>query len=1142
MLAGIKATNNGEGYKNYLNSAIKYMATSLVAEIKKLHPDIDVSKIDYNDPQWKPIIAKLPYKATVIGSLATSLGLDDKLMTEALWEDIFSGWLPVDVLPPSSHLRAYAKETPKGMMIQLSNNPGKFDKDNNYIFDGQRRPTNEALFTLGKGLSIWLVAKEIEEPGALNMVQEMHNEVMREFILPEMEKHARIRTREEDELTEMNAYELAVVSIMHIETRSLQPHIHFHDQILNTAMSKDGRLYALHTDTIYEHKANYDAIYMSRMKEKMESRFKIEFDAVLLKKDEENEFLSEEEKCVASFDISKKIVPDSMIDYYSDRIKEIEKSLKEKGIANTANAREVEQKSTRDDKSELSPSELMAMWKVQFEELGYSAKHLTEREQKKTNYIEISDRRVSEMFLRRDHNQKLERKIGGMTLARERLFTDNNIDGEILSSLLHRKEKKKKPKFESAFFDDGALTSFANKTGVVEFKIQQFKAHVVKQALKSCRADVAWEIADRIANEQCVIHIPKERYDYFQPYFDGLVTDPKQIKKMGMEFEREARFITKDMLKMDEYISKTCTARSNEAQWIVSLDIVYEEIRKYEKEKGFLISPDQAEDVKAAFTEKGSVVCTDGKAGTGKSTAAEIKVRIMERMGFNVWGTSIANTATKGLAASAGMKLGQYENVTKLLKLLDEGKIVWNEKTILVFDEAGMASLDQLYKIIKHANNAGAKINFIGEAVQLQPIGAANGFKYLKENFVSRPLTTINRQKSERMKANVNLWQQGHAEAATKDLYESGHVLLPKTNKDAFELVAKLYVENERPETEKIIMSALNSDNDQINNLIKELLQKTGKLDAQAEQIKVMCSDGVEREYGEGDRIAFFKNTKADDGIKRQIDNSDTGKIKSLRRNHQGNVTVVVLEMDTLDKDGNKEVRYVDISKRRAQFRHGWSGTIHKAQGASKSSAYQVVSHADHNAFNQYVAASRHKFDYTLIMSEEFKDASIKKLRNMPMNEKQNEKLEWLRKDKNIDIPDYAYENYGNAKGVLDKYIDVQMPGADNTTHVLDDYADIIKAFSAQKFKKNVSDFVHITDGAKMLRDLERERIADMEMFRETRDTIKALKKVETPYKLKLRMDVGHAKDIKVPTRKEVAVKKHVEVKVKKEKKKQLAM
>lgn len=1099
-VAGMHSIDNSVGYKNYLNASVKYLTTSLVAEIKKRHPDIDVATIDFNDPQWKPLIEELAYRPAMMGSMASSLGLDDKLLTEEIWNDLFNGWIKVEILPENSHLHAYAKETPKGMMVPLSNNPSKFDENNEYLYDGQRRSGNEALFTYGKGLSIWLIAKEIETPGTMKEVESIHQKVMEQYIIPEIERLSRIRTVTENGVTEAEGYESLVVSIMHIENRNISPHIHFHAEIINTAMSKDGRLYSQHADTIYENKAMLDALYMSASKRELEKKFNIDFEPVYLKKDLENPFLDKDEMNIASYDISTEIVPESLIEHYSNRIAEIEKSLKEKGILNTPNAREVEQKSTRDDKSELSPSELLAMWKEQFKELGYSTADLTNRVRPAPlNYIRITDRQLCKNFHRKHFDQAKQRQLGGMALQVEKTFgMEEWIDES--EGLVQRKNKISR-KFIGNKFEKKILSSFNTKIGKVDFRLHQFKAHVVKQALDTCSFDTAWSEADRIAEEQCELHIAKERYDYFKPFIEGLITDPKELRRMTFEFEREARFITKDITAMSNYCAETLMERVNEDRWLVSPEYVSEFIRKYEEEKGFLLSHDQVADIKATFSEKGAVICTAGMAGTGKSTSAEVKVRILESLGYTVYGTSVANTATKGLAKSCGMKKGQFHNATKLLKMLDEGKLKWTNKTFIIFDEAGMADLETYYRLIKHANKAGAKLNFVGEKEQLQPIGPSNGFKFLNENFVTMPLTSINRQKKDIDKENVKLWQSGEAEKALHEMYDRNQIILPKTNQDAFELVADLYVANPVADSEKIVMSALNGDNDIINNLIKAKYQQKGVLDAQTLQVKVMCSDGIEREFGMGDRITFFKNTVTDDGFAGHVDNSDPGRIKFIRKSLTGKVTALCLEMDKLDENGEKEVRYIDITKKRPHIRHGWSGTVHKAQGASKTSAYQVVSHADHNAFNQYVAGSRHKEDYTLIMSEEFRDKSFKKLQHKPITEKQNNKLVWLRDEMKIEIPDVAFENQGQARYFLKDFIDTQMPGAENKTSVLDDYSEIIKSFSTQNFKKNVADYIRIEDGISILKGIQKDRDTDLEMFRITRKDIKPVEKVETFYK-----------------------------------------
>ncbi|MGU4699184.1 AAA family ATPase [Burkholderia cepacia] len=1127
-LQRFKPTDNSAGYKNYLNSSIKYMLIAFQAEVKRRFPDVDVDKIDYNDPKWAPIAKEIAFRPAISGSLAVSLGIDDKVLTEDMWNDIFNGWVKTDLLPEHSHLRAYAEETPRGSMIKLSNNPSKFDEKGDYVYDGLRRPTSEALFTYGKGLSIYLVAKEIEEPGTLKEVQEMHNQIMRDIIIPEIEKHARIRIQSEGETIEDDGYEIMLISIPHCESRALDPHIHFHDQLINTAMRKDGRLSALHTDLIYENKSYYESKYMGAMKDWMEKRYKLKFKPTFIKADADNEFLKDDEKNIASFDVTEDIVPQELIDFYMKRTQEMEASLKEKGLARTSGSMMIEQESTRDDKSELSPSELLARWKQEFADLGYSAKSIASSTEKKLNYIPITDRQISKNFQRKHFEQTRTRALmaNELKVARNRVEAGDDDIAQEHEVLLNRHVQIKQ-KVLADSFDEKVITSFHNKTGRIDFKLSQFTAHVVKQALATCSSEVALAEADRIAEEQLLLYIPKERGDYFQPFIDGKITEPALRNKMKFEFEKEAVFITRDVKLKSDYIGESLSARKDEDRWMVSEEIINEEIMKFEAEAGYMLSPDQVAAVRAPFTKKGAVVNTAGMAGAGKSTAAKVIVRICERVGFEPYGTSIANTATKGLAKDAGLQKGQFNNSAKLLKLLDEKKIIWNDMTFVMFDEAGMADLDTLFRLIKHANEAGAKINFIGEKEQLEPIGLANGFKYLNENFTTVPLTSINRQKTEEMRENVKLWQKGEAKQAVEQLFDNGHVLITNTISDAFEQAAEVYVSSELKIEDKIMMSVVNGDNDTINRLIKKKLQAKGELENEAEQFTLKCIDGVEREFGKGDRIAIFRNTNTDDYAsdghsKGQVDNSDPGYIKYVKTSPRtGKPIAFCLEMDKVDPiTGEKEIRFISAEKL-LPFRHGWAGTISKAQGASKTKAWQVVTQSARDAHAQYVAASRHKEEYTMIIPKEFMDKEIKKLRDRAPLEKQKSKLKWLKEVKGIDIPEVAFESYGNARLCLQQYIDIQMP--ENPTHKMDDFSEIVEHWSNMTFKKNVSDFVEVKPGLKLLRDIQKEREEDIAIFKATRGSIKPVEKITTPSYLRNKKTPGTIKDIPVVSPKPVS-------------------
>ena len=129
-----------------------------------------------------------------------------------------------------------------------------------------------------------------------------------------------------------------------------------------------------------------------------------------------------------------------------------------------------------------------------------------------------------------------------------------------------------------------------------------------------------------------------------------------------------------------------------------------------------------------------------------------------------------------------------------------------------------------------------------------------------------------------------------------------------------------------------------------------------------------------------------------------------------------------------------------------------------------------------------------------------FIDQAIRKNKDKPITEKQQAKLDWLRKDTDVEVPDYAYESFGNAHRFLKKHIQLQMPGSENRTHPLDEYSDIIEMFSRQDFKKNVSDFVQVKDGLSILKALEKERLEDLDLFNRTKHTLVPVAKPETSY------------------------------------------
>ncbi|PTD30850.1 hypothetical protein C5N13_00180, partial [Sinorhizobium meliloti] len=108
-----------------------------------------------------------------------------------------------------------------------------------------------------------------------------------------------------------------------------------------------------------------------------------------------------------------------------------------------------------------------------------------------------------------------------------------------------------------------------------------------------------------------------------------------------------------------------------------------------------------------------------GLAGAGKSTLLAAARVAWEGEGRRVIGAALAGKAAEGLEDSSGIRsrtLASWELAW------ESGRKQLNRADVLVIDEAGMVSSQQMARILKAVEDAGAKAVLVGDAMQLQPI------------------------------------------------------------------------------------------------------------------------------------------------------------------------------------------------------------------------------------------------------------------------------------------------------------------------------------------------------------------------------------------------------------------------------------
>ncbi len=162
-------------------------------------------------------------------------------------------------------------------------------------------------------------------------------------------------------------------------------------------------------------------------------------------------------------------------------------------------------------------------------------------------------------------------------------------------------------------------------------------------------------------------------------------------------------------------------------------------------EKGMPLSAEQANAVRAATAGKRNVVI-EGAAGSGKTTTLTPIADIAREAGWTVYGTAQAWRNANELGAAA--QIPAWCLMT-LLNKHRKGQLEFDEKSLIIVDEAGQLRVSHAAELLEIADKTGASIIWSGDTRQQQPIGAGPGLRLLRNEIGSVLVTQIRRQRAD---------------------------------------------------------------------------------------------------------------------------------------------------------------------------------------------------------------------------------------------------------------------------------------------------------------------------------------------------------------------------------------------------------
>jgi hypothetical protein len=244
---------------------------------------------------------------------------------------------------------------------------------------------------------------------------------------------------------------------------------------------------------------------------------------------------------------------------------------------------------------------------------------------------------------------------------------------------------------------------------------------------------------------------------------------------------------------------------------------------------------------------------------------------------------------------------------------LDAGRVSFDDRTVVVIDEAGMAGTRNLAPILDAADRAGAKVVLVGDPHQLPEIDAGGVLTGLSQRLEPVELVENRRQRARWERDALAELRSGDVDTAFATYQREGRVVSAPTAIEVRQaMVADWWAHHLAGDT-AALLAVRRSDVDDLNGRARAYLQRAGDVSGPELEID-------ERPYQAGDDIICLRNDR-----RLGVCNGTRATIEAVDPD-AGTLTVqtddrrVVLPAAYLD-DGN--------------IAHGYATTIHKAQGAT---------------------------------------------------------------------------------------------------------------------------------------------------------------------------------------------------------------
>ncbi|EJC74147.1 Ti-type conjugative transfer relaxase TraA [Rhizobium leguminosarum bv. trifolii WSM2012] len=441
---------------------------------------------------------------------------------------------------------------------------------------------------------------------------------------------------------------------------------------------------------------------------------------------------------------------------------------------------------------------------------------------------------------------------------------------------------------------------------------------------------------------------------------------PQEIDAETGKVSEPAVFTTRDILRVEYDMAHSAQILLKRDGFAVSrkhVDAAIKTVERGDPDRSFRLDAEQVDAVRHVTGDSG-ITAVVGLAGAGKSTLLAAARLAWEREGHRVIGAALAGKAAEGLEDSSGIKsrtLASWELAWA------NGREVLHRGDVLVIDEAGMVSSQQMARVLKIAEEAKVKVVLVGDAMQLQPIQAGAAFRAITERIGFAELAGVRRQRDEWAREASRLFARGEVEKGLDAYAQHGQLVEAERRAGTIDRIVSDWAEARKQAIDRsvsegrdgrlrgdelLVLAHTNDDVRKLNEALREVMRAQQAL---SDSRTFQTARGA-REFAAGDRIIFLENARfleprARHSGPQYVKNGMLGTIVSTG-DKRGDPLLSV-HLDNGDKVVFSEASYRNVD-------HGYAATIHKSQGATVDRTF-VLATGMMDQHLTYVSMTRHR-------------------------------------------------------------------------------------------------------------------------------------------------------------------------------------